>query len=163
MQLESIWWPPCSVCVTFKEASHFAFEGGIEDRTQRPCTPVGACPSHLGFRRSCWHSWKIRRRWQKAQRGLFGHCVLAVTSTRCELAWGDTENPEDSGCLASRHISTSKLRPNLTRCPCSGSISLPVACTLPSDFIMIPPHPVSHLWAPKHWRLLSVWDSPCQG
>lgn len=72
--------------------------------------------------------------------------MYAVTSTQWNMArWQRT-----TGTVGAWPCGTHP-HPNLTHnIQYSAFIRLPVACTLPTDSL----HSVSHLWAPRQWRVL---------
>lgn len=114
----------------------------------------GRMPFSPGFRR---HAGMAR----KSDRGdkKHGEDFSAMACMQSHTLWVNCcevtqRTTEDSGCLASRHMSTSKLSPNLTH---NIGVQLPLVCRWPAHY----PHPVCHLWAPKHRRLLLVGDSLC--
>lgn len=89
------------------------------------CTTVGACPSHLGLEGTL--EW-LEDQTEVTKKHREGYLAMVCMQSHqlgvnhCEVTQRTTE---DSGCLASRHTSASKLSPNLTH---NIGVQLPLVC-----------------------------------
>lgn len=123
---------------------------------------VWDCPAHLGYGRPTAVAGISDRGDEKCREVHLA--LVCMQSHQLEVNHHEVtqRTTEDSGRLAVRHTSASKVSPNLTH---NVGAQLPLVHRCPSLYPLtsswFPPHPVTCLRAPTHRRSLSVRVTPC--